>query len=252
MKDIVFISDLHLMPERPEIMDLFVRFSEDIAAGADALYILGDFLEVWWGDDDPATGYQDVFNTLARLATQYHTEIFLMHGNRDFMIGETLAQRCHFKIIPDPHKISYTVNDKTGSNHNKRDILLLHGDTLCTDDIEYQKFRQMVRNPLWQQQALTKTLEQRHQLAQSFREKSKQTTTKKDASIMDANQAETKKVFLENDIDLIIHGHTHRPMIHRKKLNGHDTTRIVLGDWHDAGSYLRINGSSDFKLQTYQ
>ncbi len=242
MKDIVFISDLHLMPERPEIMDLFVRFSEDIAAKADTLYILGDFLEVWWGDDDPATDYQDVFNALSTLVTQYHTEIFLMHGNRDFLIGKALAERCHFKIIQDPHKI----------NFNNRDILLLHGDTLCTDDIEYQKFRQMVRNPLWQQQVLAKTLEQRHQLAKSLRENSKQATTEKDQSIMDVNQAETEKVFLQNDIDLIIHGHTHRPAIHHKKINSRDTTRIVLGDWHEAGSYLRINDSSDFKLQTYQ
>ncbi len=243
MKDFVFISDLHLLPERPEIMDLFVRFSEDIASKADSLYILGDFLEVWWGDDDPATGYQDVFKALTKLATQCHTEIFLMHGNRDFMIGEALAKRCHFKIIHDPHKISLY----------NRDILLMHGDTLCTDDIEYQKFRQMVRNPLWQQQALTKTLEERYQLAQSIRENSKQSTIDKDEYIMDVNQAETEKVFLENDIDLIIHGHTHRPAIHHKTINGSDTTRIVLGDWHETGSYLRINdASAELKLQTYQ
>jgi UDP-2,3-diacylglucosamine hydrolase len=243
MNDTVFISDLHLLPERPEIMDLFVRFSEDIASKADSIYILGDFLEVWWGDDDPATGYQTVFTALTKLATQYHTEIFLMHGNRDFMIGETLAKQCHFKIIHDPHKIRL----------NNRDILLMHGDTLCTDDIEYQKFRQMVRNPLWQQQALTKTLEERYQLAQSIRENSKQSTIDKDEYIMDVNQAETEKVFLENNIDLIIHGHTHRPAVHDKIINGRNTTRIVLGDWHQTGSYLRINdASADLKLQTYQ
>jgi len=243
MKDIISISDLHLMPERPEIMDLFVRFAEDIASKADSLYILGDFLEVWWGDDDPAAGYQDVFNSLIKLATEDKTEIFLMHGNRDFMIGEALAKRCHFNIIHDPHKISL----------EKRDVLLMHGDTLCIDDVEYQKFRQMVRNPLWQQQVLTKTLAERFQLAQSIRENSKQSTTGKDEYIMDVNQAETEKVFLENDIDLIIHGHTHRPAIHHKTINGNDTTRIVLGDWHEAGSYLRINDDSgELKLQTYQ
>ncbi len=243
MKDLIFISDLHLMPERPEVMDLFIRFNEDIAAKADTLYILGDFLEVWWGDDDPAVGYQGVFNSLTKLATEHKTEIFLMHGNRDFMIGEALAQRCHFNIIHDPHKITV----------RNRDALLMHGDTLCIDDIEYQKFRQMVRNPLWQQQALTKTLEERFQLAQSIRENSKQSTTGKSEYIMDVNQAETEKVFLQNDIDLIIHGHTHRPAIHHKAINGIDTTRIVLGDWHETGSYLRINGTSDkLKLQTYQ
>ncbi len=247
MKDIVFISDLHLMPERPETMDLFIRFTEDIAAQADVLYILGDFLEVWLGDDDPATGYQDVFNALAKLSITNHTEIFLMHGNRDFLIGESLAQRCHFKLIPDPHKINYEFN-----SNNKRDILLLHGDTLCTDDVEYQKFRHMVRNPIWQQQVLAKTLEQRYQLAKSLRENSIQSTNTKDESIMDVNQAETEKVFMDNDVDLIIHGHTHRPAIHHKKYNNGETTRIVLGDWHHSGRYLRINGSSSLKLQTYQ
>jgi UDP-2,3-diacylglucosamine hydrolase len=243
MKDLVFISDLHLMPERPEVMDLFIRFNEDIAAKADSLYILGDFLEVWWGDDDPAVGYQGVFNSLTKLATEHKTEIFLMHGNRDFMIGEALAERCHFSIIHDPHKITV----------RNRDALLMHGDTLCIDDVEYQKFRQMVRNPLWQQQVLTKTLEERFQLAQSIRENSKHSTTGKSEYIMDVNQAETEKVFLENDIDLIIHGHTHRPAIHHKTINGHDTTRIVLGDWHETGSYLHINDTSDeLKLQTYQ
>ena len=129
----------------------------------------------------------------------------------------------------------------------------MHGDTLCIDDIEYQKFRQMVRNPLWQQQALTKTLEERYQLAQSIRENSKQSTIDKDEYIMDVNQAETEKTFLDNDIDLIIHGHTHRPAIHHKTINGSDTTRIVLGDWHETGSYLRINdASAELKLQTYQ
>ena len=242
MKDLVFISDLHLTPERPEVMDLFIRFNEDIAAKADTLYILGDFLEVWWGDDDPAIGYQGVFNSLAKLATEHKTEIFLMHGNRDFMIGEALAERCHFNIIHDPHKTTI----------RNRDALLMHGDTLCIDDVEYQKFRQMVRNPLWQQQVLTKTLEERFQLAQNIRKNSKQSTAGKNEYIMDVNQDETDKVFLENDIDLIIHGHTHRPTIHHKTINGSDTTRIVLGDWHETGSYLRIKDNSNFKLQTYR
>ena len=106
MKDTVFISDLHLLPQRPEVIDLFIRFTKEIAASADTLYILGDFLEVWWGDDDPALEYQPVFNALADLATNHGTEIFLMHGNRDFMIGSDLAEQCHFKIIDDPLKIT--------------------------------------------------------------------------------------------------------------------------------------------------
>jgi len=241
MEDIVFISDLHLMPEQPQVMDLFKRFIKDIASEADTLYILGDFLEVWWGDDDPAVGYQDVFNSLTTLATEKNTNIYLMHGNRDFMIGEELAKRCHFQLIHDPHKIK--IQD--------RDVLLMHGDTLCTDDVEYQKFRQMVRNPQWQQQVLTKTLEERFQLAQSIRENSKQSTTDKDEYIMDINQDETDRVFIENNIDLIVHGHTHRPAIHSKTINGNETTRVVLGDWHETVSYLRINDNSELKLSSY-
>lgn len=241
MKDIVFISDLHLMPERPQTMELFVNFAGEIASKADALYILGDFLEVWWGDDDPATAYTEVFNSLTNLSENHATEVYLMHGNRDFMIGDSLARRCHFEIIEDPHKIKI----------QGQDALLMHGDTLCTDDIEYQKFRQMVRNQEWQQQFLRKSLEERYQIAKAIREESQQSTKDKDEYIMDVNQGETDRVFLDNHVDLIIHGHTHRPAIHRETNNNRETTRIVLGDWHDTGSYLRINDSSDFKLQTY-
>ena len=241
MKDTVFISDLHLLPQRPEVIDLFIRFTKEIASSADTLYILGDFLEVWWGDDDPAVEYQPVFNALTNLATENNTEIYLMHGNRDFMIGDALAEQCHFKIIDDPHKITV----------QNRDCLLMHGDTLCTDDIEYQKFRQMVRNPQWQQQALTKTLEERFQLAKSIREKSQHSTIGKEEFIMDVNQNDTDKAFTDNHVDLIIHWHTHRPAIHNKMINGQETTRIVLGDWHDTGSYLRINDSSELELQSF-
>ena len=242
MQDTVFISDLHLLPERADTLELFIKFTQEIAAQADCLYILGDFLELWWGDDEPALGYQEMFDSLSALASKDKTEIYLMHGNRDFMIGNELAQRCHFKIIDDPHKITL----------QNRDILLMHGDTLCTDDIEYQKFRQMARNPAWQQQLLNKSLEERYAIAQSIRDNSKLTTSEKEETIMDVNQDETDSVFINNDIDLIIHGHTHRPMIHHKKINGRDTTRVVLGDWHAHGSYLRINDvSSELKLQTY-
>ncbi|HHJ35833.1 MAG TPA: UDP-2,3-diacylglucosamine diphosphatase, partial [Gammaproteobacteria bacterium] len=152
-------------------------------------------------------------------------------------------ERCHFKIIDDPHKITLY----------NRDILLMHGDTLCTDDVEYQKFRQMVRDPLWQRQLLSKSLEERYQIAKNIRENSKRLSIEKEEDIMDVNQDETDRVFIKNHIDLIIHGHTHRPMIHQKKVNGRDTTRVVLGDWHETGSYLRINGGSDeLELKTYR
>ena len=243
MQDAVFISDLHLLPERADTLELFIRFTDEIAASADSLYILGDLLELWWGDDEPAPGYQAMFDSLYQLASIKNTAIYLMHGNRDFLIGNELAERCHFKIIDDPHKITLY----------NRDILLMHGDTLCTDDVEYQKFRQMVRDPLWQRQLLSKSLEERYQIAKNIRENSKRLSIEKEEDIMDVNQDETDRVFIQNHIDLIIHGHTHRPMIHQKKVNGRDTTRVVLGDWHETGSYLRINGGSDeLELKTYR
>lgn len=243
MKDTVFISDLHLQPEHAETMSLFIRFANDIAATADELYILGDFLEVWWGDDEPAPDYQEVFNCLANLESEHGTNIYFMHGNRDFIIGDVLAKQCHFKIINDPHKI----------NIQGRDILLMHGDTLCTDDIEYQQFRKMVRDPSWQQQFLSKPLEERSQIAKSVRERSKQETATKNEYIMDVNQDETNTTFINNGVDLIIHGHTHRPAIHQNSIDGHNVTRVVLGDWHDTGSYLRINNKTDeLELQVYQ
>jgi UDP-2,3-diacylglucosamine hydrolase len=242
MQDIVFISDLHLSPERPQIIDLFIRFADEVAAEADSLYILGDFLEYWLGDDDSTPSLTPVFDKLIELHERHATDVYFMHGNRDFLVGKQLAKHCRFNLIHDPYKIK--IHDK--------DALLMHGDTLCTDDVEYQKFRQMVRSSQWQQQILSKTLEERIEIAKGLREKSQQSTSAKEEYIMDVNQEATDKAFIENNVDLIIHGHTHRPAIHQKKINGIDTTRIVLGDWYNTGSYLRIKDSSQFALQTYQ
>ena len=243
MEDSVFISDLHLEPARPEIIELFLRFADEIASSADKLYILGDFLEVWAGDDSPAGPVSAVFDKLVELEEVHGTDILLMHGNRDFMIGEQLADRCHFELIDDPYPV-------TLKGHA---ALLMHGDTLCTDDVEYQKMRSIIRTPQWKQQILEKTLEERIAIARSYREQSQQSTTEKEEYIMDVNQEETDRVFIDNDVDLIIHGHTHRPAIHRKDIGDRERVRIVLGDWYRCGSYLRINDStSEFKLETYQ
>ena len=242
MKDRVFISDLHLAPERPQIIELFLRFAEEVAASAVELYILGDFLEYWLGDDDPTPALKPVFDKLIELSEKHQTKVFFMHGNRDFLVGNGLAERCHFELIDDGHKIK--IQDQ--------DVLLMHGDTLCTDDIEYQKFRQLVRSEQWQQDILSKSLEERIQIAKNLRNQSKSSTADKDETIMDVNQQETDKAFIDNGVDQIIHGHTHRPAIHHKVINDHDTTRVVLGDWFETGSYLRINSSSELKLQTFK
>jgi UDP-2,3-diacylglucosamine hydrolase len=242
MQDIVFISDLHLAPERPEIINLFLRFSDTIAAEADKLYILGDFLEYWLGDDDPVLELQVVFDKLTELSEQHKTKLYFMHGNRDFLIGDKFAKRCHLTFLDEPHIINL-------QNHH---ALLMHGDTLCTDDIDYQKFRTMVRNPQWQQEILSKSLEERIAIAKKMRQASSESTAEKEEYIMDVNQQTTDKVFVENHVNLIIHGHTHRPMIHKKIINNVATTRIVLGDWYEKGSYLRINDESKFKVETFQ
>ncbi len=241
MQDIVFISDLHLSPERPEMIDLFLKFADEIAAKADKLYILGDFLEYWLGDDDPALSLQPVFDKLTELSDGHKTKLYFMHGNRDFLVGNKFAERCHLTLLDDPCIIDI----------QNRHALLMHGDTLCTDDIEYQKFRTMVRNPQWQQDILSKSLEERITIAKKMRQTSSESTAEKDEYIMDVNQLTTDKVFIENHVDLIIHGHTHRPKIHKKTINNIETTRIVLGDWYKLGSYLRINDVSEFKLEIY-
>jgi UDP-2,3-diacylglucosamine hydrolase len=228
-EEILFISDLHLAAERPQIIELFSTFVDDIAVVVDTLYILGDFLEYWIGDDDPATGLQPVFDALGRLHAA-GTTVHFMHGNRDFLIGEALAERCHFDIIPDPMVVDL---------HGER-VLLMHGDLLCTDDLEYQKFRAMVRNPAWITEVLSKPVEQRLALAASLRDTSKQAVAEKSEYIMDVNQQAVEAFMREQRATLLIHGHTHRPGIHDFNLDGTAAKRIVLGDWYDSGSYLRI------------
>ena len=242
MKDSVFISDLHLEPGRPETIELFLRFADEVASSADALYILGDFLEVWAGDDSPMGALAPVFEKLAELSEQHGTKVLLMHGNRDFMIGEELAGRYHFELIDDPCTVTLQGHD----------ALLMHGDTLCTDDVEYQAMRKVIRSPQWKQQILEKSLEERIAIAKSYREQSQQSTTEKEEYIMDVNQEETDRVFTDNDVELIIHGHTHRPAIHRKDIGDRERVRVVLSDWHDSGSYLRINdATSELRLVTF-
>ncbi len=242
MQNIVFISDLHLSAERPEIINLFLKFADEVAANAEKLYILGDFLEYWLGDDDPALALQPVFEKLNELATKHETKLYFMHGNRDFLIGKDFSQRYHLTLLNDPHII----------NIQGRRTLLLHGDTLCTDDIEYQKFRNMVRDQQWQQDFLSKSIEERIAIAEKLRQASRDSTAEKDDDIMDVNQQATDSAFIENNVDLIIHGHTHRAMIHKKAINNAETTRIVLGDWYKTGSYLQISDTSEFKIETFQ
>jgi len=233
----LFISDLHLAPERPGIIKLFEKFVDDVAIHADKLYILGDFLEYWIGDDDMALGLEAVFSSLNRLH-EAGTIIRFMHGNRDFLIGKKLAARYHFEIIDDPYV----------GNISDQPALLMHGDLLCTDDIAYQNFRRKVRNKTAQRIFLLLPLFLRERIARSLRGTSEKATSYKSEAIMDVNQQAVEDTMRKAGVKILIHGHTHRPGIHEFEFDGINAKRIVLGDWYKDGNYLRINANNEFEL----
>jgi len=226
----LFISDLHLHEERPDITDAFFGFLKDQAYKADSLYILGDFFEVWIGDDFNSPLIQATKEALMMLA-HHHTSLFIMHGNRDFLIADTFCRECNATLISDPTLITL----------QGRSALLMHGDTLCTDDTDYLQFRQMVRNPLWQAEFLSKPLPERKAIAKHLRDQSKKSATYKNQDIMDTNQQEVERVLESHNIELLIHGHTHRPAKHRISTQNLDAERIVLGDWDKYGWFLRAD-----------
>ncbi|MCW9012841.1 MAG: UDP-2,3-diacylglucosamine diphosphatase [Gammaproteobacteria bacterium] len=240
MSKILFISDLHLAPERPDIIQLFIKFLDEQASAASALYILGDLVEYWLGDDDQAAGLDDAFGKLKETSDK-GINIYLMHGNRDFLMGERLANKCGCTLIHEPYI----------ADLNKTPALLLHGDTLCTDDTGYQQLRQMLRNPAWQKDFLAKPLTEREQMAQALREQSKQETQSKSAEIMDVNADAVAAAFKDHGISLIIHGHTHRPDIHYYKIDNRQLTRIVLGDWYKSGNVLEFEDINNYRLREF-
>ena len=224
----LFISDLHLSAERSAIIDLFRRFLRERAPRSDALYILGDLFEYWIGDDAIAhTGYVPVVSGL-RALTDAGVPVFVMHGNRDFLLGRDFEVASGAQLLPDP-----TVIDLYGES-----VLLMHGDTLCTDDVAYQKFRVMVRDPDWTGRFLARSLAEREGIVRGLRETSKAAMATKDAEIMDVNQRTVDSAMREHRIQHLIHGHTHRPAQHEFQLNGTRARRTVLGDWYDQGSVL--------------
>jgi len=227
--EILFISDLHLSAERPAIIELFNRFIKERAIDAQALYILGDFFEYWLGDDDPAENFESIFESF-KLLHQNNVPVFFMHGNRDFLVQQEFADRTHCQLISDPENILI--------DHTQ--ITLMHGDSLCTDDTEYQQFKRKVRHSEWINSFLQKPLEERKQIVETLRRASQSETAMKQESIMDVNKQAVLDAFKQYNSRWIIHGHTHRPKIHHYNENGHTLTRIVLGDWHDHGSVLSI------------
>ncbi|MBM0106999.1 UDP-2,3-diacylglucosamine diphosphatase [Steroidobacter sp. S1-65] len=227
----LFISDLHLDGERPDITAQFLEFLEREARRAQALYILGDLFEAWIGDDDPDPDKRRVIEALRSL-TQAGVPVFFIHGNRDFLIGRKFAAETGVKLLADGTMIEL---------HGKR-VLLMHGDTLCIDDPDYQRLRRIVRNPLVQFILRCLSLARRQQLAARMRAGSKKHIESMDRTkpqIMDVNQDAVRRTFETEHADVIVHGHTHRPAVHEVDLGDHVAQRIVLGDWYEQGSVLR-------------
>lgn len=216
----LFISDLHLEESRPDITGAFLNFLKNEAMGVERLYILGDFFEAWIGDDE-RTPLQEQVATALREVSDSGTDTYLMHGNRDFLIGEDFCERVGATLLDDP-----TVIDLYGTP-----TLLMHGDSLCTDDVEYQKFRTNMRNPKTVAMLLARPLKDRQLMARQLREISMAKNQGKAESIMDVNLEEVVIEFERHDVQLMIHGHTHRPAIHELEANGNPARRIVLGDW---------------------
>jgi UDP-2,3-diacylglucosamine hydrolase len=227
-----FVSDLHLDPERPEITRIFGRFLDGEARGADALYILGDLFEAWVGDDDPSPAGAFVAGKLRALADS-GVPVSFIRGNRDFLLGADYAKRAGMAILPDPAIIML----------HGEPTLALHGDLLCTDDTAYQQFRAQTRDPRWQREFLAQPLAARLAFATQARAASKARygelqATGQSETITDVAPATVREWFRRYGVHRMIHGHTHRPAIHDE---GDGNTRIVLGDWYEQGSVLRVD-----------
>ena len=241
----IFLSDLHLDPRRPEATNTFLRFIAEASQELDALYILGDLFEVWIGDDaltPMAEAVADGLRTLADRAIR----LYFLPGNRDFLVGPAYAARAGFELLPDPCVISLY----------GQDTLLLHGDTLCTDDVGYQALRRSLRDPAFQDAFLARTPAERLHLAQQARMQSqtrqselKQSSRDDFDVITDVSAVTVNAVFAEFGVTRMIHGHTHRPCIHSHCINGQPCVRVVLGDWYQQGSFCVVD-HHDLALQT--
>lgn len=235
----LFISDLHLDPQRPETIGLLLEFLATRARTAAELYILGDLFEAWVGDDDDAPLGSHIIAAL-RACSDAGTPIRLMHGNRDFLLGETFARQSGCHLLADP-----AVLDLYGVP-----TLLMHGDLLCTDDSGYLAFRRQVRNREWQQAFLARPVTQRRQLAMQMRDASRTETQQKAESIMDVNPGAVNRAMTAHRVRRLIHGHTHRPAVHDLTIRDQPAQRWVLGDWYDRGNYLECDANG-CRLQVF-
>ena len=227
----ILISDLHLDAQRPHHLQALRQLLEAEAGQCRALYVLGDLFEAWIGDDDDDPFYREAIAAFRKFADSA-SRLYFMHGNRDFLLGETFEHDTGGTLLEEG-----SVHDLHG-----RSVLLMHGDSLCTDDEAHQDFRRQVRDPDWQRQMLAKPLEERRMMAQMLRMKSMQNNENKPENIMDVNAAEVVRVMEEAGVRELIHGHTHRPAVHSVPLpSGGTGRRWVLGDWGEQGWWIRAD-----------
>jgi len=245
-KSTFFISDLHLHPSHPQLFQLLYDFLHSIKNKADALYILGDLFEFWIGDDiiDAPAGepYKPLLDKLRALSDS-GVKLFFIQGNRDFLAKQKFAQRIGAQLLPDEQII-----DLYGTP-----VLIMHGDTLCTDDKNYQRMRYLLRTRLLQKLYLMQSPARRQKIANKTRDITQNETDKKSTMILDVNQQQVeKKMQKRGGMGILIHGHTHRPAIHKFKLNGRQVKRIVLSDWRDTARYLEAKQvDGELSLQLY-
>lgn len=237
----LFISDLHLCRERPEINALFFRFLRERVPGSDALYILGDLFEYWAGDDDLAEPLHGEIAAALSQVSSAGVPLYFMHGNRDFLVGEEFARATGAKLLEDP-----TVVDLYGTP-----TLLMHGDTLCTDDVKYQAFRTQIRNPAWQKDFLAKPLAVRKAMIENVREQSAREVKEKPPEIMDVNLDAVAQAFRQSDCLRMIHGHTHRPARHVHEVDGQACERWVLTDWYTGGGALEATNDDGIRRVSF-
>lgn len=231
MTHTLFISDLHLSESEPHITQLFLNFTRNIATKAEALYILGDLFEYWAGDDDRNTAFHQQIIGAMRELGQRGTPVFIMHGNRDFLMDGQLAQECNATLLPDPTLI----------NLYDTPYLLTHGDALCTDDVQYQAFRNQVRTSEWRNNFLAQSLAQRKAQIEQLRKMSEVQKQTKAMDIMDVNLDSVAELFRSHNFPRMIHGHTHRQKHHLHQVDSKSCERWVLGDWHKTGNALRCD-----------
>ena len=229
----LFVSDLHLGPDLTRATALFMRFLRDTAVEAEALYILGDLFEAWIGDDDLKQPlHREIAQAIAELGRR-GVRVYLMHGNRDFLLGPRFLDATGATLLADPSLV-----DLHGTP-----TLLAHGDAFCIDDTAYQIFRRQVRAPAWQAVFLAKPLAERRDMARKLREQSELEKSAKETALMDVNETAVVAALREHGYPRLIHGHTHRPARHRHGVDGHACDRWVLPDWYDSGGYLRCDAN---------